>query len=206
VISSRSAIALCFLGLLALVPTVIHSYAGLVITDGRRTSEVPTTLDGFTASQTKRPVDWGKRRFDSDDWFERDYSQGGENVVVTVVRSYDVKTLYHHPELAVAYKNGHTYQPVETMQLPGRQDIPVHVLRAIEPDPAVAMYALYYDDRFIADPIVFQLRTAAELVFTGRKPMTLFFVQSDGTSANGSLGNSAAARLLFASTDSFTKR
>ncbi len=58
---------------------------------------------------TNRPADWGRRRFESQDWTERRYVSGGDQVVLTVVRSFDLKALYHHPELAVAY--GADFEP-----------------------------------------------------------------------------------------------
>jgi hypothetical protein len=203
VISTRYVLPVLVLLLLALVPTAIHSYAGLVVDDGRRASALPTTLDTFVSKPSSRNATWGKRRFDSTDWIEREYQVGGHDVILTVVRSYDLKALYHHPELAVAYHEGHTFEPERTMRFSGRQSVAVHVLRATPPDDAMAMYALYYDGEYIDNPIVFQLRTAAELVFSGRKAMTLFFVQDASVPASADLSTAPPTRLLFAALDHF---
>src|SRR4249920_1141545 len=101
--SSRYARAACAALLLALIPTVIHSYAGIVVTDDLRAASIPAMLGAYSASPTKRSADWGERRFDSHDWIERQYATESDTVVLTVIRSYDLKALYHHPELAVAY-------------------------------------------------------------------------------------------------------
>jgi hypothetical protein len=116
------------------------------------------------------------------------------------VRSYDLKALYHHPELAVSYHSA-KFERATTQRPADRPDMPVHVLT--NSVGAVGMYALHYDDRFIADPIRFQLRTAAELLFTGRKAMTLFFVLDELAPQGVAPLNLPAARLLFDAVDHF---
>ena len=49
-LSSRYAPAICVALLLVLVPTIIHSYAGLVVDDGRRTASIPATLSPLWVS------------------------------------------------------------------------------------------------------------------------------------------------------------
>lgn len=199
-LSSRYAPAVCVALLLALVPTIIHSYAGLVVDDGHRTESIPSSLAPYTSSPTKRPTEWGESHFDSHDWFEREYRSGDDAVVLTVVRSYDLKALYHHPELAVSYHQAKFSQAM-LQTMPGRPDMPVHVLT--NKDGVVGMYALLYDGRFIADPIRFQLRTAGELLLTGRKAMTLFFVRDDVTPDGVPPLELPAARLLLQAVDHF---
>jgi hypothetical protein len=199
-LSSRYAPAICVALLVALVPTIIHSYAGLVVNDGRTAASIPSTLASYVASPTRRSPEWGKNRFDSFDWIEREYSGTGDTVVLTVVRSYDLKALYHHPELAVSYHVA-KFNRSEVQTSPDRPDIPVHVLTNTN-GGSVALYVLSYDGRFIADPIRFQLRTAGELLFTGRKAMTLFFVRDDMPEGAAPL-RLPAARLLFEAVDRF---
>ncbi len=127
-ISTRYVPAACAVVLLALVPTVIHSYAGLVVKDARSTASIPMTVAGFTSVPSSRDAGWGKRRFESDDWFERRYLSGADEVLLTVLRSYDLKRLYHHPELDVAYGAG--YLSEEIVELDGAKGVPVHLLRA----------------------------------------------------------------------------
>jgi hypothetical protein len=200
-LSSRYAPAVCVVLLLALVPTIIHSYAGLVVNDGRTTAVIPAALLSYTSAPTRRGADWGERHFESHDWFEREYVSGNDKVVLTVVRSYDLKTLYHHPELAVAYRFV-SFDDSSTETPPDRPAMPVHVLTTSDAR-ALGLYVLHYDGRFIADPISFQLRTAGELLFTGRKPMTLFFVRDDAAPAGTPPLQTPAARLLFEAVDQF---
>jgi hypothetical protein len=204
--SYRYAAAVCVLAGMALVPTIIHSYVGMLIDDGRGTSRVPTTLAGLRSTASGRNnATWGKRRFDSDDWMERSYGSGGDRVLLTVIRSYDLKALYHHPELAVAYHEGHSFQPAATQRFMGHEAIPVHVLGAVAPDTTVAMYVLEYDGRHIENPIAFQLRTAGELLFSGRKEMTLFFAQGT-VRANEALPSAAVTKVLLGAIDGFDVR
>ena len=110
-------------------------------------------------------------------------------MTLTVVRSYDLKALYHHPELAVAY--GTSFEGARVEVLPGSPDIPVHVLRTGRESGPAAMYVLHYDDRFVSDPILFQIRTAGELLFKGRRAMTLFFVRDPNPPAGPDLSSGA---------------
>jgi hypothetical protein len=199
--SSRYAPAICLALLLALVPTIIHSYAGVVVADNLTTGLVPQTIDGYRSAPTKRAATWGARRFESHDWFERQYTSGPDTVILTVVRSYDLKSLYHHPELAVAYHFAN-FSESRTVPMPGHPDMPVHVLSDRDGGP-IGMYVLQYDGRFVSDPIRFQIRTAAELLFTGRKAMTLFFVRDDAVSEGTDPLTLPAARLLASAAGAF---
>lgn len=200
-LSSRYAPAICVALVAALVPTIIHSYAGLVVADGHTTASIPQTLLSYSSAPTKRSANWGRSHFESQDWFERQYTSGGDTVVLTVVRSYDLKALYHHPELAVAYRFA-SFNRFTTETLADRAEVPVHVLTNTA-GGAVGLYVLHYDGRFIADPIRFQLRTAAELLFTGRKAMTLFFVRDDSVPDGAAPLTIPAARLLLEAVDQF---
>ena len=179
-ISTRFLPALCVLVGLTLVPTLIHSYSDSTVHDGRSTTVIPETLAGYIGRASERNPTWGQRRFRSDDWTERIYRNANDEVKLSVIRSYDAKALYHHPELAVSY--GPSYTTTEVRRFPVRPDVPVHVLHT--DSATLAMYALLYDDRFVDDPIRFQLRTAGELLFSGRKPMTLFFLTDERASAD----------------------
>ena len=52
-IAPRFATAVCVLLALALIPTIIHSYAGVVVEDGRRASALPETLAGFSVQSQR---------------------------------------------------------------------------------------------------------------------------------------------------------
>jgi len=193
-LSTRYAPAICAVLLLALVPTIIHSYAGMVVPDTLSTRSIPEQLGEYGSTPTKRSAEWGERRFGSFDWFERQYTSPRDTVVLTVVRSYDLKALYHHPELAVAYHHAN-FSGGDVGTIDGRPDMPVHLLTSDETGP-VGLYVLHYDGRFITDPIRFQIRTAGELLFTGRKAMTLLFVRDDSVPSGAGPLKLPAAQLL----------
>jgi hypothetical protein len=207
-ISFRYVPAMCVLLTLALIPTIIHSYSGGQATDGRSATAISDVIvSGYQSAPTNRNTTWGKRRFDSDDWIEREYRpiQGRGTVKLTVVRSFDAKRVYHHPELAVSDTTNFVADAVRRFK--GRPDIPVHVLT---PGPGVStggMYVLQYDDRFVDDPVWFQIRTAGELLFRRRQPMTLFFVLDSSGPPRGPEGELAAGlRVLFGAIDGFVQQ
>jgi len=201
-ISHRFVPVVCLLLAAALVPTIIHSYSGVAHDDRRTTAAIPAVLVGHDSVPSERAATWGKRRFDSDDWTERVYSNvAGQKLRLTVVRSYDPKSVYHHPELAVAYRTSFVGEDV--IRMAERPEIPVHVMK---PGPGVnasAMYALHYDTRFVDNPITFQIRAAGELLFSKRRPMTLFFLFNESAQADDQGSRSAEAGLMFAAIDAF---
>ena len=195
-ISTRFLPIVCGLVAITLVPTFIHSYSDSAVHDSRTTGSIPMTLAGYTGAASGRNATWGQRRFDSDDWTERVYRSSGDEVRLTVVRSYDAKALYHHPELAVTESN---FIKTELRRFAQRPDTPVHVLYA--DSGGVALYALHYDNAFVQDPIRFQLRTAGELLLSGRKAMTLFFMTDDRPGAG--IESLPSLGLFFAAIDRF---
>jgi hypothetical protein len=204
-ISSRFVPAVLLLVTLALVPTVIHSYIGDVAVDGRTTRSIPAELAGYVSTPSARNEGWGRQRFDSHDWMEREYARTGDRVRLTVIRSYDLKALYHHPELAVAYGPtfGSSFGRHEVYFFRARPDIPVHVLHPAEGRRAIALYVLHYDGEFIAAPLWTQVRVAGSLLVSPRKAMTLFFAHELDAPAATPLDDLPAAGLLFGSIDSF---
>jgi hypothetical protein len=199
-IAHRYVPAICVLLALALVPTLIHSYSDYRPQDGHTAAALSTTLAGFSSTPTTRGAMWGKRRFDSDDWMERTYQDGRRDVRLTVVRSYDPKRLYHHPELAIA--DGTGFAGVHIVHPKQRVDMPVHALTPAAGVDAAAAYVLHYGGRFVDDPILFQLRTAGELLVTPRQPMTLFFAIEHNLSDRGSAAT-AVVDVLIAAVDDF---
>ena len=201
-ISPRFGVWACLVIAAALVPTVIHSYIGVVVRDDLRTANVPSTLAGYTSVPTASDAGWGRRRFDSDDWFDRLYTMGQNQVQLTVVRSYDLKRLYHHPENDLARGVGLFVHEVIT--LPGLADVPVHLLRTDTESEASAMYALHYDGGFVQDPLWFQVGLAGQLLFSGRRPMTLMFARDLRGSKGATPDTYPSARVLKAAVDAFT--
>jgi hypothetical protein len=175
VISPRYGVGACLVIVAALVPTVIHSYMGLVVKDTLQTASIPPTLDTYTSAPTGNDADWGRQHFESVDWLDRVYTSGPNQVRLTVVRSYDLKRLYHHPENDLA--RGAGLFAHEVIMLPALAGVPVHLLRTETQDKGSAMYVLQYNDAFVADPLWFQVSLAGRLLFSGRRPITLFFAR-----------------------------
>ena len=136
--------------LLALVPTIVNSYVGRRLVETPALADaLPTTLDGRSSSPTRRKATTIKREFASQDWVERAYTTGGEYpLTVLAVRSYDMKRLYHHPELAVTE---HEYEPARLIQVPSADGpVNVHVLPGMQ--QSLAAYALIYRGETVASP------------------------------------------------------
>ena len=200
-ISARHARLVAVLLGFALIPTAIHSYWGAVADDGLHAAGVPAALSDMPSTPTARKPLWVMNNFQSEDWIERTYHAASADVVLFVGRSYDPKRLYHHPELALL--RGYETAPVGTTYSSSRPDVPLHVVTTKKNDQrGVAVYALLYGGQFIADPVAFQLKTSAELLVGGRKPMTLFLA-SDLAGDPDHAGDSPAARVLLAAIAAF---
>ena len=84
-ISTRYAISVILLLVLALIPTIIHSYIDATIDDGKSVNNIALTLNNFTSVPTKRNAQWGMDIFGSNDWFERDYQDEQYNAFLLFV-------------------------------------------------------------------------------------------------------------------------
>lgn len=200
-ITTRYVPALIVLFGLALIPTVIHTYGGTPASDGLSTAAVPKVLAGRTTTPTERDPQWGRRRLDTFDWFERRLS-GSEDARLFVGRSLDAKRLYHHPELEIAY--GQSFSRPTIHHLNGNADLPVHVLRGQDGNAGhLAVYALLSDGSYVGNPFTFQVRNALALLFRPRKPMTLFFVRQQLPAADTPIELSLAAQVLSEAVSAF---
>lgn len=201
--SSRFAPAMLVAIAIALVPTVLHNYLGVKVDDGRHSTTISSSLDGFAGSPSDRDAGWGERWLASHDWFERRYASGADQVLLTVVRSYDWKGLYHHPELAVARGIGLNEAGVYPV---GAQKLPMHVLRPDRDGAPGALYLLHYDESYVADPTRFQIAKAGELLFRGPKPLTLAFARDLTTPLRGDLEKLPSTRVLIAAMEQLLTR
>jgi len=200
-ISSRYVLPVVLLLALALIPTVIHSYLESKADDGLLASRISPLLDGATGKPTERNKRWGQDVFASQDWIERIYKRPQRTGIrLFVARSYDHKRLYHHPELGLSY--GSDLKGEGVVILPGKSEIPVHLLRERRGSGLVA-YALLYDEKFVADPIAQQIRSSFNLLFNASKPMTLFYVSVPNSLVNRAFDESPPARLMRAAIESF---
>jgi hypothetical protein len=182
--------------LLALVPTIANSYIGRRIAETPPLAEVlPASLDGRPSSPTRRKATSIAREFATDDWVERAYETGAEQpITVLAVRSYDMKRLYHHPELAVTDRE---YQTARLVQVDGPGGpLDVHVLPGMAQN--LAAYALIYRGQTVAHPYLFQVRVAPELLLIGQRPLTLVFAEDPAGAGATTVEQSAAVRALVA--------
>ncbi len=194
-ISSRFSLPVVLILALALVPTIIHNYMGLMIDDGLLLTRINSRLGAFASEPTSRKDQWVKDIFDSDDWFERSYrNQEGVQIRLFAARSYDHKRLYHHPELALSYGQNLKDDGIASIQL-GQEKIPVHILRRTS-GKGVSAYALYYDGTFIENPIAHQVLDSLNLLVSGRKQLTIFYLSEQNAGGAEDFAGSPAAAVL----------
>jgi hypothetical protein len=196
VIATRYLPALGALLALACIPTIIHSYAGTTVMDGRSAASLPLRLNGAEGRPSGRSVTSVQGIYAATDFVERQY---GRDLTLFVARSYDFKRLYHHPEHAVARGDGYEGAVVERPEK--RPEIPIFVLKGTQ--QRVSVYALLYEDEFVENPIRFQLHNALTSLIRPRSPMTLFFVRGKAETDPPDSDASRAEALLLAAIDSF---
>jgi hypothetical protein len=201
-ISPRYSVPVMLLLVLALVPTVIHSYMQSRDDDGRKTAAIPRVLADMPSTPYRRhTAQWVKGMFDSEDWIERIHkSADGSKVRLFVARSYDHKRLYHHPELGLSHGNDLNAAGVVSLQGEGR--IPVHLLRGSGGKGVVA-YVMLYDGRYIQDPLRHQLGESLTLLTNPRRAMTLFYVDDATPLVGQDFAATPAARLLGSAIQGF---
>lgn len=193
--SSRYATATLIAILLALVPTIVNTYLGRRVVEGPPLADaLPPSLLGRFAEPTTRRAATIQREFASDDWAERAYGSFAEgSVAVLAVRSYDMKRLYHHPELALSNHEYEASRVVSVASSAGPLD--VHVLPGMN-GTGVAAYALVYEGTTVANPFVFQVRVAPRLLLTGQRPLLLVFAEDTGAPADSELATSVPVRAV----------
>jgi len=200
-ISSRYALPVILLLALALVPTVIHSYIGARVDDGFTVHAIDAQIDGWRSEPTSRKASWVEPTFDTTDWEERRYhGLDGENVLLFITRSYDLKRLYHHPEIGLL--RGVDLISTGSRRLSGNTDLILHIFKSRVGND-IAAYALLYDGYFIENPITMQLKASFEMLFSRRKPMTLFLAYEKDVPVNAHFESTGAATILSAAINSF---
>lgn len=193
-ISPRYALSVVIIIMLALIPTVIHSYLDLKIDDNVSTHQISDVLGSYVSKPTQRKQEWGADTFACYDWIERIYTnQQGKSVRLFVGRSYDHKRLYHHPELALSY--GKDLRKAGEIQYSAQPKILVKLLTN-ESRPVIGAYALLYDNKLIDNAIIHQLMTSLLQLITPRKPMTLFYVEAENITAKSIFSETDAAFVL----------
>jgi hypothetical protein len=193
-ISTRYGVPVSIILALAIVPTVIHSYLNLTIDDGVSVKNINPVLDNFTSSLSKRNAGYGEETFGSRDWIERIYNnEEGKSIRLFIVKGYDHKRLYHHPELALSYAKG--LSNAGQLGLTGQNETPVNLLKN-DTSPNIAAYALLYEGKFIDKPIQHQVLDSLNLLVSARKPMVLFYISDDSPPTNTPFNETTAALLL----------
>ena len=139
--------------------------------------------------------------FNSEDWFERIY-QNKENVKVRlfIARSFDLKALYHHPELALSYAQDLSNKSIST--LPKQAKIPVHILKN-DDNSIIVVYVLMHNDTYIKDPIKYQLSESFRLLISQKKPMTLLYTSQTAQPSHSKLNLKTSTTLLTLTIQAF---
>lgn len=174
-ISRRYAVPLLVVLAVALLPTVQHGYLGYTAVAAKVTQErLPQAIAGVTGAPKVRTGGWMTSTYAADSWAERTYAPAGQGQVsLFVARGFDLKKLYHHPELGVL--RGNSFHPLRTADVDGQ---PVHVLQNVAAGDS-AVYALIYEDQWVGNPYLLQASSAFTSLWTGRRPLTLVFAYGD---------------------------
>lgn len=163
--------------LLALIPVVVHSYFRAEIDDCKAPRAfVPESAQASHSGGSRDA--WMRELFQSSQWDEGSFLREGLRFDFSIIRSYDAKRLYHRPETslverAVVERRGMDWVNTDSGVLP------IHRAYYGATDPViVAAYLLVYRSSPVASPYWPQLRAAPVQLLSGRRPMTLFFIQA----------------------------
>ena len=166
--------------LLALIPVVVHSYIQVDVDDCKAPSAL--VLEPVHASDSDGSRDARIReQLQSSQLYEGSFVRDGLRFDFSIIRSYDAKRLYHRPETslvehAVVDRRGMEWAQADSGALP------IHRAYYGDTDSAIMVaYLLVYRSSPVANPYWAQLRAAPVEIFTGRRPMTLFFIQARGS-------------------------
>jgi hypothetical protein len=184
-LSLRYVVPLSACLLLALIPVVMHSYIQVEIDDCKSPwAFLPESAQAFDSGGNRDA--WMRQFFHSSQWQEGSFFKDGLRFDFSIIRSYDAKLLYHRPETSLVEHAVVERRGIEWVQTASGV-LPVHRAFYGNTDPAIlASYFLVYHSSPVASPYLAQLQAAPVELFSGRRPMTLFFVQAQG--APGSLG------------------
>lgn len=168
--STRFSLHVFLLAVIGLLPVARNHY--LPNETDQRCAEMAMPVPSATQRVWPEEPPWLSEAFDTDDWaVRRVIDDSGSEIVLYVVRSFDWKRLYHHPELAIAH--GHDLRYSGVSRLREAPEVPLHTLRGQA--NGVAVYSLVYDEVPIAEPIREQLYLGLKVLFRPRRPMTLVF-------------------------------
>ncbi len=165
--------------LLALIPVVVHSYFQAEIDDCRAPQALMPESAQASHSAGSRDA-WMRKLFQSSQWQEGSFVRDGLHFDFSIIRSYDAKRLYHRPETSLVEHAIVERRGIEWVRADSGA-LPIHRAYYGDRDPAILVaYLLVYRSSPVASPYWPQLRAAPVQIFTGRRPMTLFFIQARG--------------------------
>jgi hypothetical protein len=178
----------------ALLPTLVHSYRGYDVTPTPITANtLPRALGGAAGVDRARDPVWMRATFGADSWAERAYEVPGQGrLTIFAARGSDLKKLYHHPELGALH--GRSFDRVRLVPLDADATRPMHVLQNDTTGDS-AIYVLLYDGEWVSNPYWLQVSSAVSSLWRGRRPLTLVMVYGPGVLENG-LPVEAARRAL----------
>jgi len=167
--------------LLALIPVVVHSYVRIEINDCRG-ARAFLPQSQLASDFARRPDVWMRERFQSSQWHEESFDRDGLRFDVSIIRSYDAKRLYHRPESSLLERTSVVESRGIEWVSADSGVLPIHRVYYGKTNPAVLVaYLLVYRSSPVANPYLAQLRAAPVELFSGRYPMTLFFIQAHGS-------------------------
>jgi hypothetical protein len=166
--------------LLALVPVVVHSCLKVEIDDCRAPWAFMPEPAQASDSRGSRDA-WMREFFQSSQWREGSFFQGGVRFDFSIIRSYDAKRLYHRPETSLVEHAIVQGRGIDWVQADSGA-VPIHRAYYVDTDPAILVaYLLVYRSSPVASPYWPHLRAAPAELFRGRRPMTLFLIQARGS-------------------------
>jgi hypothetical protein len=165
---------LALLSLPVLLPVLVYSYGRVQLSSNQ---DPPPPCQSFP-----RPTEGLRARqmlemFQGEQWCEGNIEGG---LSFSVIRSYDPKKLYHHPEVALMRNAAPNRRTVEWVS-DGSGMLPIHRAFYDTGDEGILVaYLLVYHARPVDNPYLAQLESFPIELLKGRSPMTLFFISAQG--------------------------
>lgn len=163
--------------LVALVPVTIHSYLNF---DRDDCSPAVGLWPSSTGDAKHDAI--VREQFQSFQLSQASFVKEGVQFDYSVVRSYDPKRLYHRPENTLVQHDAIVEnRAIEWVQTPSGA-LPIHRAYYGNANRAIVVsYVLVFRSSPVASPYWPHLAAAPVEVFTGRRPMTLFFIKAQGS-------------------------
>jgi hypothetical protein len=195
-LSRRYALHAIALLLLPLSPVLIQTY-GRYDTDD--CAHVQALLGRGPIEGAEDPRGrWVKDLFSAVQWKEGSLPPGSSSAEfkTAVIRSYDAKKLYHHPESALVRGASLKSRGTEWIEV-GGESIPIQRVYYDGADSAtIVAFMLVYGSRPVGNPYVAQFTALGRELRRGRTPMTMFFISGRGPLSQEALMDEQAKKWL----------